>query len=184
MTLKRSIILLSFVSFLIACGSANVNSAADEATLQAMMETKSFEIISQSASPQNTTAFNAVANSGLLMPGSSAGLISLIGNTNYLKVHGDTISGFLPFYGERRLGGSYGTQDVGIKFEGIPSDYEVKIGKKNVREIRFTIHDKEQRSEEYQIRINIYPNLSANINVNSSHRTSISYRGHASTSEK
>jgi len=182
--IKRIIFLLSFTSLLLACGSANVVSEADEAVLQAMIDAKSFEIISQSASPQNTAAFNALANSGLLAPGNTAGLINLIGNTNYLKVQGDTISAYLPFFGERRMGGSYGTRGAGIEFEGVPSDYEVTIGKRNVREIRFSIRDKEQQSEQYQVRINIYPNLSANINVNSTHRTSIFYRGDASTNKK
>lgn len=185
MMFKRFMILLSFGIFLTACVTTAVVSEADEASLKAMIDGKSFEIISQSASPQNTTAFNAVANSGLfLAPGNTAGLISLIGNTNYLKVKGDTISAYLPFYGERRMGGSYGTRGAGIEFEGVPSDYEVKIGKKNVREIRFSIRDKEETSEQYQVRINIYPNLSANINVNSTHRTSMLYRGDASLYKK
>jgi len=184
MRLKRSILLVSLTGLLLTCGSANVGSAAEEEALQAMIDAKSFEIISQSASPQNTTAFNALANSGLLAPGNTVGMINLIGNTNYLRVQGDTISAYLPFYGERRMGGSYGTRGAGIEFEGVPSDYEVKIGKRNVREIRFNIQDKEQNSEQYQVRINIYPNLSANINVNSSHRTSILYRGDASTFKK
>ncbi len=178
--IKRCLILLGCVGVLVACGSSKVVNEADEQALQAMIDAKSFEIISQSAIPQNTTAFTALANSGLLAPGDTAGQINLIGNTNYLKIYGDTISASLPFYGERRMGGSYGVRGAGIEFEGVPSNYEVKIGKRNVREIRFSIRDKEQQSEQYQVRISIYPNLSANINVNSTHRTSILYRGGAS----
>ncbi len=183
MKLARCMAVLAFIGLLMGCATTQVSEADDQA-LQAMIDGKSFEIISQSASPQNTVGFNAIANAGLLAPGNTAGLINLIGNTNYLKVRGDTISAYLPYYGEQRIGGTYGTRRGGIEFEGIPSDYVVTKGKKSVREIRFNIRDKEQNTEQYQVRIEIYPNLSSNINVNSSHRTTILYRGEASELKK
>ena len=82
------------------------------------------------------------------------------------------------------MGGAYGTQHGGIEFDGVPDNFEVKNGKKNAREIRFTINDKENRTEQYRVLIYMYPNLRTTININSTHRTFIMYRGTASEIKK
>ena len=184
MKFNRSIAVLSFLYFLIGCGSSNVGAPADNKLIDGLINKKSFEIVSQSATPQNTMAINAVANSGLLAPGDTSGLINLIGNVNYLRVHGDSISAYLPFFGERRMGVVYGSQNGGISFDGTPTNYVVKNGKKNAREIRFTINDEENETEHYRVLIYMYPNLRTTININSTHRTSMTYRGNASDHKK
>ncbi len=184
MKLNKCSAMMTVFYLLVACGSATIDSTVSDELLETMITKKSFEIISQSATPQSTTAFNAVANSGLLAPGSTSGLINLIGNTNYLKVHGDSITAYLPFYGERRMGGSYGTKGAGIEFDEVPTNYEIKKEKKNAREIRFTVKDKENKTEVYRVLIYIYPNLNATININSTHRTFMLYRGTASELKK
>ena len=174
----------SLFCLLVACGPANVGSTSNDEVFESLINQKSFEIISESATPQNTMAITAVTNSGLLAPGNTSGLINLVGNTNYLRVLGDSISGYLPFFGERRMGGSYGSRRGGIEFDGVPTNYEIKNGKKNGREIRFTINDKENNTEQYRVLIYLYPNLRTTININSTHRTTMIYRGNASELKK
>ena len=179
MKLFRCIAIISVFCLLLACGTTNVGSTTNDEMLESMISQKSFEIIAESATPQNTVAINAVANSGLLAPGNTLGFINLAGNTNYLRAHGDSISAYLPFFGERRMGGAYGSQRGGIEFDGKPSDYTFKKGKKNAHEIRFTINDKENKAEQYRVLIYLFPNLRTTININSTHRTTMMYRGNA-----
>ena len=140
-----------------------------------------FEIESDWAQPQVTTAFAQLGD--LLPAGSNASNISLIGNSNYLQIKDSIVNAFLPYYGERRQGGAYGSGKTGIEFEGVPQDFKTNRGKKNSYEIRFNIKDKNSRSENYTVYVQVFPNLSSSININSSHRTSISYRGRANIIE-
>jgi hypothetical protein len=68
---------------------------------------------------------------------------------------------------------------MGIEFEGVPQDFKTNIGKKNSYEIRFKIKDKNYSSESYMVYVQVFPSLSSSISVNSSHRSSISFRGRA-----
>jgi hypothetical protein len=117
--------------------------------------------------------------SDLLPTGSTVGNINIIGNTNYLQIKDSIVKAFLPFYGERRQGSAYRSDKMGIEFEGVPQDFKTNIGKKNSYEIRFKIKDKNYSSESYMVYVQVFPSLSSSISVNSSHRSSISFRGRA-----
>lgn len=143
-----------------------------------MVQQKKFEVLSDWASPLATSSFTSVANSGLLLPGNTAGNISLIGNGNYLKMKKDSVFGYLPYYGERRQSGAYGANDTGISFEGIPEQLSITHDTIKLRyQIYFEIADKNNPTENYQIRMTLFPNQTSMLNVNSSHRTSINYKG-------
>lgn len=163
----------------LACASGKTASTTTEEdkVFESIIKDEPFEIQSNWAQPLVTTAFSQV--SGLLPPGSTAGNISLVGNTNYLQINDSIVKAFLPYYGERRQGGEYGSSKTGIEFEGVPQDFKTNRGKRNSYEIRFNIKDKNSRSENYTVYVQVFPNLSSSINVNSSHRTGISYRGKA-----
>ena len=96
--------------------------------------------------------------------------------TNYLKIKNDSVMAYLPFYGERRFGGAY-NNTAGIEFEGIPNDFQINKGKKGSYEIRFSIDDKNTNTENYRVYIKLLPDMSSTININSSGRSSIQYRG-------
>ena len=113
--------------FLFACASTKTN---DSSQLDALLDQKNFIIESNAALPQVTSAMTSIANSGLLAPGSTAGRIDLVGTHNYLKVMGDSISGYLPYFGQSQGGNAYRNTNMAIQFDGIPSNFEQKKGKK------------------------------------------------------
>ncbi|WP_157983135.1 DUF4251 domain-containing protein [Psychroflexus aestuariivivens] len=146
-----------------------------------LVESKSFEIESNWARPSSTTSMNYIAQSGLLGNGSSVSRIDLIGNANYLKFEGDSVSADLPYYGERQSGGGYNS-DQSITFEGEPKDLVIeKNEKKNFYNIEFSISN---GTESFQVSIKIFPNLKTDIFVNSSHRLGINYGGRAEAIEE
>lgn len=173
------ILLILFALGLVGCGSSRQPKFSD-AELQNLgnLIDNNWEIQSNWASPLATTSFMAVANSGLLPPGNNANMINLIGNPNYVRKKGDTVSIYLPYFGERRIGGSYGGRGSAIEFEGVPKVFEInKNDKKQRYDIRMVVNDKENTAETYTITIRTFPNKNSNINVNSSQRTTISYAG-------
>lgn len=173
--------ILILCCFACASGKTVSTTTEEDKAFESISDNESFEIESEWAQPQVTSAFAQV--SGLLPAGSTAGNISLVGNSNYFQLNDSIVKAFLPFYGERRQGGAYRSDKMGIEFEGVPQDFKTNIGKKNSYEIRFKINDKNYSSESYMVYIQVFPNLSSSINVNSSHRTYISYRGKANNIE-
>ena len=167
---------------LVGCGSSSKSYTVkdrDTTEVDALMENKRFEISSDWAQPQVTNAVAQLGNAGLFPPRSNASNISLIGNTNYFRMDGDQLSGYFPYYGERQMGGGYNNNNTQIEFEGVPLEYEVKRGKKESYVIRFSINDKNIDTENYQVTVEVYPNLSSVIRVFSSHRFPIRYKGYA-----
>ena len=164
---------LVFGSF-ISCSSSKRPTDSDINRLRTLVEAKSFEFTADWASPMVTTSVSSVLNSGLLPPGSNASRINLVGNANYLKVFGDSVSANLPYFGERRFGGGYGSS-TGIEFDGIPKDYtQIYNSDKNNYTISFSIKNK---TEQYIITMDVYPNNSASVSVNTNNRFFIRYDG-------
>ncbi|MEA1786382.1 DUF4251 domain-containing protein [Arenibacter sp. GZD96] len=163
------------LGLLFSC-SGTQKSAASIAQLDALVRSKNLEIRSNWAAPMLSRGVMAISNSGLLMPGSTAGRIDIIGNANFIKIQGDTLSAYLPYYGERQMGGGY-ARNSGIEFKGIPTTYEVTQNEpKKTYTIRFTISES---TENYQVFINIGTDLATTVSINSSQRDAINYYGNA-----
>jgi hypothetical protein len=136
---------------------------------------KSFEISSDWAIPLMTTSFNQVANAGLMPPGSSANRISLIGNPNHFRFNFGEVDAFLPFYGERQVGGGYNSTNSGIVLQGIPKNYQAT---RDERSLRHTIKfDMTNKTEAFDVTLTLYPDLNAEIQINSSQRFPMRYTG-------
>lgn len=177
MKLKFKHLMVLMVGITIGCGSSSrtVSSQAQLNQLHELVSSKSFQIQSDWAMPLMTNSMNSISNAGLLPIGSSGSQINLIGNSNFLKVEGDTITAYLPYFGERQMGGGYSNNDNAIQFKGIPENYEVTEDEKTgSKEISFNIAN---RTESFKVFITLSPNLSSTINVNSTERFSIRYRG-------
>lgn len=180
MAMLRSKFFIGIVIFsgiLFSCGSSNrISDKKDKSQqLDALVSSQYFEILSDRALPMATASLNSISNAGLLPPGSSAGQISLIGNSNYLKVIGDSIAVYLPYYGERQMGGGYNNNGPGIQFKGIPKEMDItKDSEKQRYSIRFEM---KVESETFNVNVMLFPNLSSIINVNSSQRFPIRYSG-------
>ncbi len=177
-SLKSVFVVSILAGLMLSCGSSSKISDGKSKQLDDLVSSKHFQIISDMAFPLATSSLNSISNAGLLPPGSSAGQISLIGNSNYLKVMGDSVAIYLPYFGERQMGGGYNNDGPGIKFEGVPQDMEItKDEEKQQTNIRFKTKD---GSETFNIDVSLFPNLNSMIKVNSSQRFPIRYSGQVS----
>ncbi len=157
-----------------ACGSAPVSGLQPEQTMEVdrLVDNKTFRIESDWAQPLVTNSMAQIG--GLLPPGSTAGRINLIGNSNFFLMEGDSVSAYLPYYGERQAGGGFGANGA-IQFNGIPKGLEVKKDPKTQGyRMNFNINEK---GENYSVTVQLYPNLKSHITVNSSQRFFIRYDG-------
>ncbi|MCC4212704.1 DUF4251 domain-containing protein [Leeuwenhoekiella parthenopeia] len=171
----KTLVFTMLTLVLISCGSASQADATSNPELNNWVNNRNFTVESNFAMPMATTAVNAVLNTGILGPGNTGAQISLIGNSNHLTIKGDSISANLPFFGERRMGGGYGTRDNGITIDGLMKNYSVET-KRGMYIIRFSANDT-QGNEAYDFVVNLSPGLSANMSVNSTQRTNMQYRG-------
>lgn len=165
-----------------SCKSAGSKvTTAQIQTLENLVASKRFKIESNWAYPQSTAATMQVLNSGILPPGNTAGSINLIGNYNFLTISGDSISSYLPYYGERQMNAGYTNNDGAIQLKGLIKDYSVQKSKK--QSITITCEARSDQ-EVYNVRIRIFPNLRSYITILGASRTSISYSGTANRIEE
>tara|TARA_R110002051_G_scaffold56046_9_gene104071 strand:+ start:67444 stop:67986 length:543 start_codon:yes stop_codon:yes gene_type:complete len=158
---------------ILGCSSAK-RTIADNHPIHSLVSSKSYQFNAHWANPMVTQSLTSIANSGLIQPGSNISRINLAGNSNYIKLAGDRISAILPYFGERQIGGGYGTSS-GIEFNGIPADYQqVFDTKSSTYSINFTIKD---NTEQYFVRMMIFPSKSTTVSVSSTNRNSIRYDG-------
>ncbi len=160
---------------LISCKSSkSLASPAEIEALSQLIKQQDFRIESDWAYPQTTNALQQVLNAGLLMPGSTPNSINLIGNPNFLEISGDSITSYLPYFGERQMQIDYAGKDSAIQLSGIIENYEVKAGKKDSYIITFNAHTENER---FWITLRVFPNLKTSVNLNGNGRFPISYSG-------
>ncbi|WP_242205360.1 DUF4251 domain-containing protein [Aestuariivivens insulae] len=164
--------------FLVSCSSAKPYVTEEQKkAMETLVNSKQFQIESNWAYPQVTNAVQQVLNSGLLQQGSSSGGINLIGNTNFLKLSKDSISSYLPYYGERTMNAGYNSSNDGaIRLEGTVSNYEVTLNKDGSYSISF---DAKSRSESYSVYLRLFPNMRTDLLLNGVYRMPIRYSGNA-----
>ncbi|WP_157804956.1 DUF4251 domain-containing protein [Confluentibacter lentus] len=175
--MKKILFISAIMIVLVACGSGSPKySDENSKALKTMIDNQSFEITSDWAQPLMTSAMQQLGNAGLFVNGSTAGNINISTHSNFLRMKNDSVMASLPFYGERQFGGGYNNAS-GIEFEGIPDDLQIKKGKESSYEIRFNMADKNSNTDNYRVYIKLFPNLTSTININSSSRSNIQFRG-------
>jgi hypothetical protein len=121
--------------------------------------------------------FTFEANRALPISGSS---VSLITNDNYLRINGDEVEAYLPYFGEGRVSVSY-TGDGAIAFKGPPLAYMVRY---NDRKNKITVQfDAMGKSEKHGMILDINAYGFTDLIVKSINRTTISYYGKIKRSE-
>ncbi len=175
----KFLILCSIIGFT-SCKSSNqvtnLKNAEQFAKLEALIESKSYQIDINAIYPFNTAATTQVLNAVLFPTGNSAARIDVRGNGNYIKISDDKVKANLAFFGERQIGGgNYGKNDGGIHLDDSVQNYTVtKNEKKKTLSIKFNAND---NIENHNITIIVSINQRASISVNSSHLNRISYDG-------
>jgi len=172
--ISRKIIFVFSAAVLMLNCSPSQKLVESNTVVDGLMAQKRFEIMVKSAEPLVTQAMAQIANSGMLPPGNTISRIDVTGQGYFIKVHGDSVSANLPYYGERQMGGGY-DDNPGIKFNAVPENIEiVREDAKNRHRIKFTINDK---TETFIINTEVYPKSSAMVSIRSSHRNRIRYSG-------
>ena len=172
--MKTKIITVIITAMVLAsCGTSKTVVSAEELNkVNAIIESDTLTIESVWAYPQNQST---IINTRLLPPESAAGNINLQGNENYFKKIGDSLSFDLPFFGVRQMGAAYDIDKAGFTFDGLPDEFEHTFDeKKSVHQYKIEVNNS---TENLQMIIKIFANLNTEIRVNSSHRSSIAYRG-------
>lgn len=171
-------IVLIGVLIMFSCSSSKSKATPEQLDkFTKLVESKQFEIISDMAYPQVSSAMVSLQNSGLIAPGSNANQISLIGNVNYLRIVGDSIYAELPYFGERRMSSGYNGSDTSISIEGLLQNYSAEV---NTKDNSYTISfDAKAKSELLRFNITIFPNLKTSMFLNGATRNPISYSGTA-----
>lgn len=142
--------------------------------LGALMENKEFRIAVDAVQPQLTMALAQLNNSQLVRPGNKLSNINVNGEGYFIKMEGDSVTVNLPYYGERQMGGGYGSP-VGIVFKEIARDLKIeKAAKTNAYQVTFGVPSAE---EFYRFMITIENNLGCTAHVTSSHRNRIRFTG-------
>lgn len=175
-----------FISFMVftlfSCSSSkNTTSNSQIEALNTLVENKNFSIESNWAYPQTTNALQQVLNSGLLPLGSGSGNINLIGNSNFLRISGDSISSYLPYFGERQMQIDYGGRDSAIEFNGIMENFKSKKNSDNSYSMSFKATS---NNEIFNVYIKLWPKLKSDIVLNSPSRFTIRYSGDVEANSK
>ena len=155
--LKTGLLVIFIGLFMNSCGTnRNSENTSEELTqLYDRLNEKGFEI-------DNSWAIPLGGN-----------MISLVGNPNFIRFENDSVGIFLPYFGERYSGGSYG-EPGGIEYEGPARNLSIEEKRNNKVVVKF---NGKQGSELLDFIVTIFPDGSANTSVNSSERATISYRG-------
>ncbi|WP_158237272.1 DUF4251 domain-containing protein [Aquimarina sp. MAR_2010_214] len=173
----KTLFLIFTSCLLISCGSSqNMEVSTNESkVLDELVAQKRLEIISDWASPIASASLNELTNSVLFPPGSTASNISLSGNLNHFRMIGDSISIYLPYYGERQISAGFNNKSNNIEFDGVPEHVKVTY---NEKKQRYLMNFKIRNATEWlRVSVTLYPNLRSDIIIHSNYRTSIRYRG-------
>jgi len=169
-------ILFSILIVFISCGTSKkiVEPSANSRAVDELVANEQFLFEAEWARPLATNAMNSVMQSGVMLPGNSATQINIMGSGYFFKMEGDSVSANLPYYGERQMGGGYGSNS-GIVFKGTPKNLKVvKDNSKQKYDITFNISEE---VESYRCRLELFPNKSGSLLISSSQRFTIRYDG-------
>lgn len=159
----KTVVITFFLSFSVLIGFAQEKTkkqikeeqnAIKQKATEALVDSKEYEFQADMAYPQGTRNIDMTTNS------------------NFLRFQKDTIHSEMPFFGRAYSGVGYGGGG-GLDFKGAIRDYSVKKGKKNYT-IKANVSD---NTDSYTITLTVYFSGNADLSINSSNRSPISYRG-------
>ena len=180
------VLLVFFSVLLLSCSSTK--QAAEKPTIEdldALVEQREFTLNAEWAYPLGTAALNTIINSFSAATGNSGNSIYLSGQTAFIKVNGEDIDASLPFYGERRNGNIFNAKDTGVNFKGKPRNLVVeKNDKKKFYTIDFDIDSLDSNTELFEVTMKLFHNNDFIVTINSTHRTSMTYRGKIKKTEE
>jgi hypothetical protein len=175
--------LVGILTLFTACKTSKVDnkiSVEDLATLESLEEKNDYYIEINVAYPFMTLATSQTANFLLRNTGgNTANRIEVRGDGNFIEIKNDSVKGYLPFFGERRLNaGAYGGTDTSIQFEEPLNDLSKAINtNKGKLELEFTARQQGDANERYQITLDIFPNKKVTVDIRPIAKTLMRYDG-------
>ncbi len=168
---------LIIVGMMAACGSSKDPLVTSDTLnkIENLANERNFVVEFNTAYPQNTTASQQVLNSFLIQTGNSASRIDIAADGAKLTVDGEASTADLPFFGERRIGGSYGNENVGIEFDqATMKDYKVlRQGEK----VTVTYGVSNSENDFFNVRMDIYSKYNVRALITSTKKTNMQYDG-------
>lgn len=153
-------LLLSMIFFLASCGTGRNTGRA--------MDIENYDQLAEVVEGRKF----AIQNSWAMPLGRNQ--IDLIGNANFIRFEGDSVDIFLPYFGVRHSGGTYGSGEGGIKYEGPLKKFSSSENEDKNIILKFEGKDD---TETLDFTVTLYPSGRTHTSVNSSQRNAISYRG-------
>jgi len=179
---KLSIVVL-VLSFFTSCKTNSIAKselkAKNKVVLDSLYALDDYRVDVEVIYPFNSASTTQVSNRLLQNTGNNASRIDVRGDGNFIELKNDTITAYLPFFGESRIsGGGVGGQSIAIEIEEPLKDLKKTINpKKETLELEFKATQKEGDKDKYQIKIEIFANYKASVNVSPVYRTFIRYDG-------
>lgn len=143
-------------------------------TIINLVDSKKFEIKNEFVTP---IAANGMI-SDIIAPRDNATNLSLDRNDSHFKIVNDSISVYLPFFGERRIltyGYSPSSHEGFIVYSGIPQKFKSYYDEAT-NEYRYDMRFR-KNCEAFRIRLTIYGDGSTRIFLSSTNRSSLFYSG-------
>ncbi|MEL4307747.1 DUF4251 domain-containing protein [Joostella sp. CR20] len=165
------------ICLLVSCGSTQdpATVAKELEAVDALLKEPAFRIENQWAMPQISSSMVRLSNSGIMGPGNNLQRVDLTGNANYLEIKGDSAKAYLPFFGERQMGGGYNTDGEAIQFDQKINDLSIEyLQNKQRYRVAFTAQN---GTESFDITLFVFPNKKTSLSVNSTQRDHITYDG-------
>lgn len=160
---------LSFA--VLALATLQASAQTDKATTAKIIAQKNYVFVATSALPLNATDVNNVLSR---MPGNvGAGAINLNGSNYDVKVVGDSIIAYLPYYG-RSFSAPINRDDSGIKFTSTEFSYDAEKRKKGWQ---IAIKTKDTKDSP-RLNLNISENGYGSLVVSTNNKQSITYNGY------
>jgi hypothetical protein len=158
----KTLVITFFLSFTMLFGFAQEKTKkqlkeeqkiAKQKEVDALVDSKEFEFVSVMAYPQGS------------------GSVDMLTNPNFLRFKKDTIQSEMPYFGQGYIGIGYGSG--GLDFKGAIQDYSIKKDEK-----KYTIKTKVKDNKDvYDITLIVFFGGNASLTINTSNRSTISYRG-------
>lgn len=166
-----------FLVLILSCSSSrqNVYSEAESQNLLERLSNDPYVIELQWARPLTTAEMSRLYGSELMPAASQSGQINIMDSANYIKKLNDTVMLYLPYFGTRQLSVNPSDSNSAIRFVGIPETYAVNFNEK--KQNHSIIMKLKTRTELLNVSIQVFNKDKVQVNINSSHRTSITYSG-------
>lgn len=182
---KLFILILSFsvFAFFTSCKTNSLAKsemkAKNKIVLDSLYALENYKVDIEVMYPFNTTATAQVANALLINTGNTSSRIDVRGDGNFIEIRNDSVLAYLPFFGESRIsGGGVGGRSIAIQLEEPLDELKKNINTdKGKLELEFNATQAEGDNDRYKIKIDLFANKNAVVDISPVYRTFIKYDG-------